>query len=400
MEEDAAPWSAEQLRKKVVVCDNGTGFVKCGFAGDRAPRAVFQSIVGRPVVRLEDEPTQVTVKDLYVGDRCAGNRSFLNCTYPVSNGIITDWDAMEKVWDYAFEERLGVEPSECRILLTDPPLNPVANREHMLEAMFETYGFQGAFVQIQAVLTLYSQGLLTGLVVDSGDGVTHAVPVIDGFAPSLAIKRLNVAGYHVTAHLLELLARRGYALTRSADFDSVRGIKEELCYVADDYQRELQVSRATTHLNRSYTLPDGRVVRLGAERFQAAEVLFQPDLLNVEGGGMADMVFQCIQANDVDSRMRLYEHIVLSGGTTMLPGLPTRMEKELRALYQERVLKGRSEGLRRLKLKVEDPPQRKHMVFVGGAVLADIMKDREDFWITKQEWEEDPRAALRKCGSM
>jgi actin-related protein 2 len=223
----------------------------------------------------------------------------------------------------------------------------------MVSTMFETYGFAGAFIQVQAVLTLYAQGLLTGacavrvsrapapapalsmrlaarcagLVVDSGDGVTHVVPVVvrhhahcglrisaltcrcrllriqDGYAFPHLTKRLNVAGRHVTSYLIDLLQRRGYAFNRSADMDTVRQIKESLCYCSYDYQRDLQLGRETTHLMKSYTLPDGRVIKLGPERFMAPEALFSPDLIDVEGGGIADVLFKCVQEMDIDNRM-------------------------------------------------------------------------------------------------
>ena len=192
----------------------------------------------------------------------------------------------------------------------------------MVATMFETYGFKSAFIQVQAVLTLYAQGLLTGarrrawccaacaaltrgagLVVDSGDGVTHVVPVVDGYAFPHLTKRLNVAGRHVTSYLVDLLQRRGYAFNRSADMDTVRQIKESLCYVSYDYKRDLQLGRETTHLMKSYTLPDGRVIKLGPERFMAPEALFSPDLVDVEGGGIADVVFKCVQEMDIDNRM-------------------------------------------------------------------------------------------------
>ena len=338
---------------------------------------------------------------MVVGAECAAQRHQLEVTYPVSNGIVQDWDDMHLIWDHTFRDVLGIDPKESHILLTDPPLNPKRNREKLLQTMFETYGFQGCFVQIQAVLTLYAQGLLTGLVVDSGDGVTHAVPVVQGFSFPHLTKRLNVAGRHVTSHLCDLLQRRGYNLNRTADFDTARQIKEKLCYVAHDFEEENRVAQETTHLVQSYTLPDGRVIKVGAERFQAPECLFRPDLVDVEGGGMAQMIFDCCQEMDIDNRMQLYSHVVMSGGSTMYPGIPSRLENDLKKLYLEKVLNGNREGLRKFKLRIEDPPRRKHMVFLGGAVLADIMKARDDFWITREEYfEHGVDWCLKKCGNL
>ena len=150
------------------------------------------------------------------------------------------------------------------------------------------------------------------------------------------------------------------------------------------------------------------------ERFAASEALFQPHLLGREGQGMAELVFTAIQEADIDIRPDLYKHIgnlttwifphlllslsVLSGGSTMYPGLPSRLEREIKQLYLERVLKGDTERLSKFKIRIEDPPRRKDMVFIGGAVLADVMKDKEDFWMTKAEYEEKGLNVLDKLG--
>ncbi|KAH9531855.1 hypothetical protein CY35_19G059100 [Sphagnum magellanicum] len=355
-------------------------------------------MVGRPMLRYEEDLGDQELKDIVVGTACSEQRQQLEVTYPINNGIVQNWEDMGHVWDHTFYDVLKVDPPECKILLTDPPLNPTRNREKTIETMFEKYNFGGVFIQIQAVLTLYAQGLLTGLVVDSGDGVTHVVPVVDGYSFPHLTKRLNIAGRHITSYLIDLLLRRGYAFNRTADFETAREIKEKLCYVSIDYKRECQLGLETTILVKQYTLPDGRVIKVGAERFQAPEALFTPELIDMEGDGLSVAVFRCIQEMDIDNRMSLYQHIVLSGGSTMYPGLPSRLEKEIREQYTHVVLKGNKEGLKKLRLRIEDPPRRKHMVYLGGAVLAGIMKDTPDFWITKREYEEEGFNCLRKCG--
>lgn len=125
-------------------------------------------------------------------------------------------------------------------------------------------------------------------------------------------------------------------------------------------------------------------------------VLFQPHLIDVESVGLHEMLFNMIQEADIDLRPAFYQHIVLSGGSTMYPGLPSRLEKEMRQLYLDRVLKGDKVKLEKFKLRIEDPPRRKHMVFLGGSVLADIMKDRDEFWISKAEWEEHGEHIISK----
>lgn len=383
---------------KVIVCDNGTGFVKCGFEGENFPAATFPCIIGKPVLRFEETLCDQELKDIVVGEDCSRLRNQFEVSYPIKNGIIQDWEGMGHVWDHMLYEILKAEPSECKILLSDPPLNPTRNRQKLVQTMFETYNFSGLSIQINAILTLYAQGLLTGLVVDSGDGVTNIVPVIDGYSFPHATKRVNIAGHHITSYLIELLLRRGYALNRTSDFETAREIKERLCYISYDFKREIQLGTETTVLVKDYMLPDGRVIRVGTERFQAPEALFNPELIDIEGAGLADLVFQCIQGMDIDHRLLLYQHIVLNGGSTMYPGLPSRLEEEVRLRYLNNVLQGNKQGLKKFRLRIEDPPSRKYMVYLGGSVLAGIMKDEPHFWISRQEYEEEGLRCLQKCG--
>eukprot|EP01038_Epipyxis_sp_PR26KG_P011319 gene11319-15182_t len=374
-----------------IVCDNGTGFVKVGYAGQNFPTSIFPSMVGRPILRAEESISEtVELKDIMCGDEAAAVRQTLDIHYPVDNGMVKNWEDMEHLWNYTFYEKLQIRPSENKILLTEPPLNPKANRERMLEVMFEKYQFGAANMSIQAMLTLYAQGLLTGVVVDTGDGVTHIVPVYEGFVPGNLMRRLDVAGRHITQYLIKLLMLRGYAFNRTADFDTVRQIKEKLCYVSMDIMDERKLAQETTCLMENYTLPDGKVIKLGRERFEAPEALFNPSLVDSEKSGMADMVFEMIQDAAIDTRASYYEHIVLSGGSSMYPGLPSRLKKDLTDRYLKDILKGDTEKMKKskIKIKIEDPPRRKHMVFLGGSVLADVMKDRSEFWISKQEYDE------------
>jgi len=331
-----------------------------------------------------------------VGDECAQHRAMLETSYPIDNGIVTDWKGIVHLWDYTFFERLKINPTEHKILLTEPPANPKDNQKKMLQMMLEKYQFEAAKVSIQAMLVLYAQGLLTGVVVDSGDGVTHVVPVWEGICPPDLIRRLNVAGRHITRYLIKLLQVRGYAFNRSADFETVRQIKEKFCYVGYDLGVESRLALETTVLMQSYTLPDGRVIKLGRERYEASEVLFKPSLIDVEAPGIHELLFNMIQDADVNLRSDFYKHIVLSGGSTMYPGLPSRLEKEIRELYLKNVLKGDKKRLAKFKLRIEDPPRRKHMVYLGGSVLADIMKDRPEFWISKKEWAEQGERIIGK----
>lgn len=286
--------------------------------------------------------------------------------------------------------------------------------------------------------------------------MTHIVPVYEGFALPHLTKRLDVAGRDVTQYLIKLLQLRGYYFNRTADFETVRQIKEKFCYIAYDMEAERRLATETTVLVEPYTvcstppracgrafapsfvlltlcifacslqqLPDGRVIKIGPERFEAPEALFEPGRIDVDTPGMAALLFKTIQDADIDTRAEFYNHIVLSGGSSMYPGLPSRLEKEIRQLYFDVICKGNQEQLavrsqlrdrlidlidtypivgpcvaaatQKFKVRIEDPPRRKHMVFLGGAVLAEIMKDKDHFWMNMSEFTSMKYDVLKKC---
>ncbi|ADV20160.1 actin-2 [Cryptococcus gattii E566] len=368
------------LTNQPVVIDNGSGNIKAGFAGEEQPSCYIPSFVGRP---KHPRVMAGAIQDnLFIGRRAQEFRGLLKIKYPMEHGVVMDWDDMERIWGWVYGEGLKALSEEHPVLLTEAPLNPRQNRDIAAQIFFETFNVPAFFTSVQAVLSLYSSGRTTGIVLDSGDGVTHAVPVFEGFSMPHAVRRIDLAGRDITDHLQLLLRKAGHNLHTSAEKEVVRTMKEKTCYLALNPAKE---EKDQSGAWEEFRLPDGKVIQLGTERFLAPEILFNPELVGQEYPGVHQVIVDSINRTDLDLRKSLFSNIVLSGGSTLCTGFGDRLLNEVKKL-----------ALKDVKLKIYAPPERKYSTWIGGSILAGLSTFKK-MWVSADEYKEDPDIIHKKA---
>lgn len=375
------------IMNQPIVIDNGTGLLKAGYAGGTKPEFVFPSFVGRPKHTRAMATSEITQSDTFVGEDAYKYRSILKLEYAMEHGTVDNWDDMEKIWTHLYTSQLRVATEEHPVLLTEAPLNPLQNREKAAEIFFESFNVPALFFSMQAVLSLYASGRTTGLVLDCGDGVTHCVPVYEGFSMQHAITRLDIAGRDVTDQLQVLLRKAGHTFHTSAEREVVRAIKEKACFVTPKPIKAEDLRTYHDSQKFAYKLPDGNVVNLSNEyRCWAPELLFRPSIIGSEYMGVHEAIDTSIRKSDLDMRRSLYQSILLSGGTTLLYGFGDRLLSELSKLSPK-------DG--NVKIKISAPPERQYTTWIGGSILASLATFKK-MWTTKREYEEQGASIIHR----
>lgn len=309
--------------------DAGSGMTKAGYAGSDEPHIVFPSLVGRP----RNTPTPDTPGTCHVNAQVGDEsiRDYLTRRCPVQHGVVANWSDMEALYHYTLNKALNYAEGQQPVLLSESPSATLADRNRLCQMMFETFRVPATSLVIQAVLALFSNGCTTGVVVDSGDGVTHSVPIYEGHALLPTITRSEIGGNDLTDHLLRLLTELGYSFTTLAERDSVRVMKDNLAYVAREYEAELQMAASDATTEKSHELPDGQVITFGVERFRCTEPLFRPSLLGKDScRGLSELVNDSVAKCNPELHKSMYKNIYLAGGNTIYRGFDARLRQDLK----------------------------------------------------------------------
>ena len=290
---------------------------------------------------------------------------------------------MELLLDHTFQKELRSDPKEFFVFMAEPILNPLANREKITQIMFEKFGVPGFFLQTTSALSLFAAGRSTGVAVESGYGATFTSVVYEGHTLNYTIPKTLYAGEDLDWYLQTLLHSRNYDFTTFAEREMVKEMKERVCFVSEDYERDLEISKTSDSLSKTYELPDGRKISVNSERFMVGEGLFNPSLFNNEFPGIHEQINRTLRLADLDLRRFTYSNIVLSGGNTMFPGFKERLLKEMKKLVPSSMVP-----------KVIGVPERKLASWIGGSIMAS-MSYMEKLWITSQDYEEAGPAQIR-----
>ncbi|KAL9933427.1 hypothetical protein V8E36_007603 [Tilletia maclaganii] len=425
----------------VVVMDNGSGYTKLGFSGNAEPSFVFPTVIAsrtgpsapssasagsRPGVPSKPaglgssnlaSKRGIEDLDFFIGDEAVAQSQTYQVDTPIRHALIQDWNQMERFWEASIFKYLRAEPEDHYFMLTEAPLNPPENREMTAEIMFESFNIKGLYIAVQAVLALaaswssnkVTDRTLTGTVIDSGDGVTHVIPVAEGYVIGSAIKHIPIAGRDITYFVQQLLRERGEAANIPPE-DSRRvaeKIKEDYSYVCQDIVREFRrfdedPYKYFARFDGEHTVTGRKYsVDVGYERFLAPEIFFNPEIASSDFlTPLPEVVDTVIQQSPIDVRRGLYKNIVLSGGSTMFQHFGSRLRKDLRAIVDARLAASetasgslmRSSGL---EVNVISHKMQRYAVWYGGSLLGSL-PDFKNFCYTKADYDEHGPSIVRK----
>lgn len=372
-----------------MVIDNGTGYTKMGYAGNTEPNYIVPTVISNPVMKPGLKVKDCADLDFFIGDDAMkAKKQNYAIDYPIKHGIVENWDNMEKYWQRCIFQYLRADPEEHYCLLTEPPLNTPENREYTAEIMFETFNVPGLYIGVQAVLALIASQLsgkvdktLSGTVIDSGDGVTHVIPVVEGYVIGSCIKHIPLAGSDITKFILQILRDRGEKFPADDALLVARKIKESFSYVVPDIVKEYGKYDADPSKFRVFETKNSKTgekfnVDVGYERFLGPEIFFSPEIFSSDfTRPLADVVDECIQACPIDTRRALYRNIVLSGGSTLFKDFGRRVQRDVSRFTKKRNEMAQANAkikLTKMEVKVITHSMQRFAVWFGGSMLASL----------------------------
>ncbi|XP_008938867.1 PREDICTED: actin-related protein 3 [Merops nubicus] len=370
-------------------------YTKLGYAGNTEPQFIIPSCIAiKESAKVVDQAQRRVLKgvddlDFFIGDEAIEKPTYAT-KWPIRHGIVEDWDLMERFMEQVIFKYLRAEPEDHYFLLTEPPLNTPENREYTAEIMFESFNVPGLYIAVQAVLALAAswtsrqvgERTLTGTVIDSGDGVTHVIPVAEGYVIGSCIKHIPIAGRDITYFIQQLLREREVGIPPEQSLETAKAVKERFSYVCPDLVKEFnKYDTDGTKWIKQYTGINAIskkefTIDVGYERFLGPEIFFHPEFANPDfTQPISEVVDEVIQNCPIDVRRPLYKNIVLSGGSTMFRDFGRRLQRDLKRTVDARLKLSEELSGGRLKPKPIDVQvithhMQRYAVWFGGSMLA------------------------------
>jgi centractin len=371
----------ESLKQPIII-DLGSSEIKAGFSGEDKPSLIFKSFIGEPKYKDVFSSIYKENKEIkqYIGEDCLKNIGLLKLHNPIKHGILVNEQEIIPLFNHIYS-KLGINTDERRehpLIITEPLLNPYSNREKIANSLFDYIGIPSIFFASQPILSLFSTSATTGIILESGEGVSQSCIIYEGYSLSNTYERYDFGGGDVTEYLKLAMKKKGYQLFNSNEYRLISDMKEKYCFfLPQKYNLNVEnVKKALNSKKINYYLPDGITVTLGDERILASEILFNPELIGKEYLGLSDIIFSSINKAEIQLRPKAFENIVLSGGNVLMRGLEDKMKEDIINKCNKIV-----------KINVSTVKEPQISCWVGGNIISsiDIFKKIS---VGKTEWEE------------
>ena len=371
-----------------IIIDLGSSQIKVGFSGQEHPKKIFNSFIGEPkynkLIKTLNKDNSIK-KELFIGSDCDKNINILKLRYPINHGSFSNNEDIYPLFNYIFS-LLKISSEEIKhhpILISEPLENPINNRENISKILFEQFNINKLFFASQPVLSLYSTSNTTGIILESGDGVTQSCAIYEGYSIPNSFQRYDYGGKDVTNYFDDILKKMGYFFETSAEKLIIKEIKEKCCWACPTNISE-SIKKNTEFEKENHFLPDGNVIELGVERIYPAEILYKPDIIGLEYPGFHEMILNSINNIDIELRAKLYQSILLSGGNTAISGTTNKIYSEIKKLVNQN-----------MKINIHSPKNPHLLCWIGGSIISKLEIFKK-MWITKQEWEENGNKILHE----
>eukprot|EP00761_Pharyngomonas_kirbyi_P001263 gb/GECH01001266.1/.p1 GENE.gb/GECH01001266.1/~~gb/GECH01001266.1/.p1 ORF type:complete len:376 (+),score=93.29 gb/GECH01001266.1/:1-1128(+) len=371
-----------RFKSDVVVIDIGSDSCKICYSGEDSPQFDIKTILNKPI----SEQSNISSDSTYVG-KPHDTQHYISVE-PIQLGKTEDWNELQEYFKHLFLDELEISPKDQKVLLTGSLVYSRENREKIAQIFFENLRVAGLCMSLPSVLGLFSSGRTTGIVVEIGEGSTKIVPIFEGHGISYAIRSVDVSGFHLTEYLKKLLDDKGHNFSMcSRKMDVIKDIKHTTCQILSrENDQTIHPSSPSTSVSDSgeYELPDGTLIDIGEERYQCPEALFDPSLVEQSSPGIHKSLLDSIEKCDQYLHSKLFNNILLTGGSTLIAGITDRLQESVQELT-----------LRSSEVKVATLRDRKYAAVIGGSLLAS-MPIFEQLMITKESYSEDSQIIHNK----